>query len=211
MGANKVFKSSDRGQTWTVISPDLTENTDREGLSLMGVTAKEFTIAKHDGVQSYGNLVQLSESPRQAGVLYAGADDGSVYMTRDDGKNWTNITAKFPGVPKNSYVSRLTPSTHDPNTVYATFDNHRNDDYGTYVYASADGGNNFRSIGEGIPKGHTITSFVEDPQNPQRGVRRAASSGCSSAAIAAASGSASGAACPPCRSTRSCSTRATTT
>ena len=166
VGANKVFKSSDRGQTWTLISPDLTENTDRESLSLMGVAAKDITIAKNDGVQSYGNLVQLSESPRQAGVLYAGADDGSVYMTKDDGKNWTNITSKFPGVPKNSYVSGLTPSTHDPNTVYATFDNHNNDDYGTYVYASADGGNTFRSIGEGIPKGHTISSFVEDPQNP---------------------------------------------
>ena len=114
MGANKVFKSSDRGQNWTAISPDLTENTDREGLSLMGVAAKEITIAKNDGVQSYGNIVQLSESPRQAGVLYAGADDGQVYMTKDDGKNWTNITAKFPGVPKNSYVSRLHASTHDP-------------------------------------------------------------------------------------------------
>ena len=166
VGANKVFKSPDRGQTWTAISPDLTQNTDREGSRLMGVAAKDITIAKNDGVQSYGNLVQLSESPRQAGVLYAGADDGQVYMTKDDGKNWTNITAKFPGVPKDSYVSGLTPSTHDPNTVYATFDNHNNDDYGTYVYASADGGNNFRSIGEGIPKGHTITSFVEDPQNP---------------------------------------------
>ena len=64
----QVFKSTDRGQTWTVISPDLTENTDREGLSLMGVAAKDITIAKNDGVQSYGNLVQLSESPRQAGV-----------------------------------------------------------------------------------------------------------------------------------------------
>ncbi len=166
VGANKVFKSSDRGQTWTAISPDLTENTDRESLSLMGVAAKDIAIAKNDGVQSYGNLVQLSESPRQAGVLYAGADDGSVHMTKDDGKNWTNITAKFPGVPKNAYVSGLTPSTHDPNTVYATFDNHNNDDYGTYVYASADGGSNFRAIGEGIPKGHTITSFVEDPLNP---------------------------------------------
>ncbi len=206
-----MFKSSDRGQTWTVISPDLTENTDRESLSLMGVAAKDITIAKNDGVQSYGNLVQLSESPRQAGVLYAGADDGQVYMTKDDGKNWTNITAKFPGVPKNSYVSGLTPSTHDPNTVYATFDNHNNDDYGTYVYASADGGNNFRSIGEGIPKGHTITLVRRGSRRTPAWCMRAASSGCSSAATAAASGSASGAACRPCRFTRSSSTRATTT
>jgi hypothetical protein len=119
VGANMVFKSPDRGQTWTVISPDLTENTDRDTLSLMGVTAKDVTIARNDGVQSYGNLVQLAESPRQAGVLFAGADDGTVHMTKDDGKTWTNITPKFPGVPKNAYVSRLTPSRHDNNTVYA--------------------------------------------------------------------------------------------
>jgi len=166
VGANMVFKSPDRGLTWTVISPDLTENTDRDTLSLMGLTAKEVTIARNDGVQSYGNLVQLSESPRQAGVLFAGADDGTVHMTKDDGKTWTNITPKFPGLPKNAYVSRLTPSRHDNNTVFAAFDNHRNDDYGTYVYASADGGSTFRPIGEGIPKGHALTAFAEDPRNP---------------------------------------------
>ena len=165
VAANMVFKSTDRGQSWTAISPDLTESTDREGLTLMGQTAKDFTIAKHDGVQSYGNLVQLVESPRQAGVLYAGADDGTVHMTKDDGKTWTNITAKFPGVPKNAYVSRITASRHDNNTVYATFDNHRNDDMGVYVYASADGGNTFRSIGEGISRGHAVTAFAEDPKN----------------------------------------------
>ncbi|HTM34029.1 MAG TPA: hypothetical protein VL263_22110 [Vicinamibacterales bacterium] len=166
VGANKVFKSTDRGQNWTAISPDLTQNTDRETLSLMGQGAKEITIAKNDGVQSYGNLVQLVESPKQAGVLYAGSDDGTVYMTKDDGKSWTNITNKFPNLPKDAYVSRLAASTHEVATVYATFDNHRNDDYGTFVYASADGGNTFRSIGEGIPKGHTVTSLAEDPKNP---------------------------------------------
>jgi hypothetical protein len=165
VGANKVFKSTDRGQSWTAISPDLTEATDREGLTLMGRAAKEFTIAKNDGVQSYGNIIQLVESPKTAGVLYAGTDDGKVHMTKD-GKTWTDITGKFPGVPKNAYVSRLSASAHDVNVVYATFDNHRADDYGTYVYASVDGGNNFRSIGEGIPKGHTITAMAEDPKNP---------------------------------------------
>ncbi|HYB97444.1 MAG TPA: hypothetical protein VEC39_20900 [Vicinamibacterales bacterium] len=166
VGGNRVFKSTDRGQSWTVISPDLTEATDREGLSLMGVAGKDITIAKNDGVQSYGNIVQLVESPRTAGVLYAGTDDGKVHMTRDGGKTWTDITTRFPGVPKNAYVSRLSASAHDVNVVYATFDNHRADDYGTYVYASVDGGNNFRSIGEGIPKGHTITAMAEDPTNP---------------------------------------------
>jgi photosystem II stability/assembly factor-like uncharacterized protein len=165
VGANKVFKSTDRGQSWTAISPDLSEATDRDGLPLMGVTGKETTIARNDGVQSYGNIVQLVESPKNPGVLYAGTDDGKVHMTKD-GKTWTDITSRFKGVPKNAYVSRLTASAHDVNVVYATFDNHRADDMGTYVYASVDGGNNFRSIGEGIPKGHAVMSMAEDPKNP---------------------------------------------
>ena len=165
VGANKVFKSTDRGQSWTAISPELTQAADREGLSLMGVPGPDIKIAKNDGVQSYGNIVQLVESPKQAGVLYAGTDDGQVHMTKD-GKTWTNITNKFPGVPKNAYVSRLAPSNHEVNVVYASFDNHRADDMGTYVYASVDGGNNFRSIGEGIPKGHSVTAMTEDPKNP---------------------------------------------
>ena len=166
VGANKIFKSTDRGHSWTAISGELTENTDREGLTLMGVKAAEFEIAKHDGVQSYGNIVQLVESPKTAGVLYAGTDDGKVHMTRDGGKTWTDITTRFPGVPKNSYVSRLVPSAHEVNVVYASFDNHRADDMNTYVYASVDGGSNFRAIGEGIPKGHAIMSMAEDPKNP---------------------------------------------
>lgn len=165
VGANMVFKSTDRGHVWTAISPDLTEATDRDDLLLMGVAGKDVTIARNDGMQSYGNIVQLVESPKQAGVLYAGTDDGQVHMTKD-GKTWTNITSKFPGVPKNAYVSRLEASRHEVNVVYASFDHHRANDMGTYVYASVDGGNNFRSIGEGLPKGHTVTSMTEDPRNP---------------------------------------------
>jgi photosystem II stability/assembly factor-like uncharacterized protein len=166
VGANKVFRSPDRGQSWQAISGDLTQNVDRETLSLMGVTAKDFTIAKHDGVQSYGNLVQVVESPKQAGVLYAGSDDGLVHMTRDGGKNWTNLSAKFPNMPKNAYVSGLIASTHDVNTIYVSFDNHTNDDYNNYVYASADGGNNFRQISESLPKGQVVMTLAEDPKNP---------------------------------------------
>jgi photosystem II stability/assembly factor-like uncharacterized protein len=166
VGANKVFRSTDRGQSWQAISEDLTQNVDRETLSLMGVTAKEFTIAKHDGVQSYGNLVQLAESPKQAGIIYAGSDDGVVHMTRDNGKSWTNLNSRFPNMPKNAYVSGVVASAHDANTVYVAFDNHTNDDYNNYVYASVDGGNNFRSISEGLPKGQVVMTVAEDPKNP---------------------------------------------
>jgi hypothetical protein len=165
-GAQKVFRSTDRGQSWTAISADLTQQLDRDSLSLMGVVGKNFTIARHDGVSSYGNLVQVVESPKQAGVIFAGSDDGVVNMTRDGGKTWTNLTPKFPGVPKNGYVSGLVASAHDVNTVYVAFDNHENDDYNAYVYASVDGGNNFRSISEGLPRGQVVTTITEDPKNP---------------------------------------------
>ena len=90
VGANKVFKSTDRGDNWTAISGDLTSNTDRETLSLMGVVGKEVRIAKNDGVQSYGNIVQLVESTKQAGVLYAGTDDGRgcLMLLRICGPRW---------------------------------------------------------------------------------------------------------------------------
>jgi photosystem II stability/assembly factor-like uncharacterized protein len=166
VGANKVFKSTDGGQSFTAISPELTQAVDREGLSLMGVVGKDIKIAKNDGVQSYGNLVQVVESPKQAGVIYAGADDGSVQMTKDGGKTWTNITSRFPGAPKNGYVSGLVASAHDANTVYAAFDGHWNDDFNNYLYASADGGNTWRSISEGLPKGQVVNTVAEDPKNP---------------------------------------------
>ena len=164
--ANKVFKSTDRGQSWQAVSPDLTAGVDRETLSLMGVQAKDVKIAKHDGVGAYGTIVAFAESPKKAGVYYTGADDGTVQMSRDDGKTWTNLTAKFPGLPKNAYVTRLTPSAFDEATVYATFDNHRNDDYGTYVYASSDDGATWTPIASNLPKGQTVKCLTEDLKNP---------------------------------------------
>ena len=121
----------------------------------MGVVAKDFTIAKNDGVQSYGNLVQLVESPKQAGVLYAGSDDGTVQRdARTAGKTWTQHHVTLPRTCRRTATCRASsPRAHDANTVYASFDNHTNDDYNNYVYASVDGGNNFRSISEGHPEG----------------------------------------------------------
>jgi photosystem II stability/assembly factor-like uncharacterized protein len=166
VGANKVFKSTDAGQSFIAISPDLTQAIDRDSLTLMGVPGKDIKIARNDGVSSYGQLVQLVESPRQPGLLYAGADDGSVQMTKDGGKTWTNISNRFPNGPKNGYVSGLVASAHDTNTVYVAFDNHWNDDFNNYLFASVDGGNTFRSISEGIPKGQVVITITEDPKNP---------------------------------------------
>lgn len=167
--ANRVFKSTDRGHSWKVISGDLTTNTDRDTLELMGVKGKDITIAKNDGVGSYGNLVSFAESPKKAGLYYAGSDDGVVSVSRDDGENWDNVTSKVPGLPKNTYVSELAPSRFDEGAVYATFDGHRLNDFGTYVYASRDYGQSWQSIAGDLPKGpnsEVARTITEDLKNP---------------------------------------------
>jgi photosystem II stability/assembly factor-like uncharacterized protein len=166
IGANKVFRSPDRGQTWEAISPDLTTGADRETLSLMGVAGKEIKLAKNDGISAYPTLVALAESPKKAGLYYAGADDGRVHVSRDGGKTWVNITAKFPNLPENAAAGTLAPSAFDEATAYATFNNHRADDYNPYVYVTTDYGNKWTSLAATLPKGQTVNCLTEDPKNP---------------------------------------------
>jgi hypothetical protein len=166
IGANLVLKSTDRGRSYQPISPDLTTNTDREALSIMGVAGKDIRIAKHDGVTSFGNIVTLEESAARAGVVWVGSDDGVVSVTQDAGKTWTNVSAKIPGVPKWTYVSDVVPSRAAAATAYVAFDGHRGGDYGTYVFATGDYGATWRSIAANLPKGEVARAVAEDRRNP---------------------------------------------
>jgi len=166
VAANRVFRSTDRGHSWKAASPDLTSGVDRETLSLMGVAGKEIALAKNDGVSAYATLVTFAESPKKAGIYWAGSDDGLVQVSRDAGADWTNVTAKIAGLPKNAYVSRLSPSRFDEATAYATFDDHRLGDFGTYVYATTDLGTTWRSIAGDLPKGQVARTITEDLKNP---------------------------------------------
>jgi photosystem II stability/assembly factor-like uncharacterized protein len=165
-GGDKVFKSTDRGQRWTVISPDLTMHLDREELVIMGVSGRDITVAKNDGMSSFGNITALAESPRRAGLLYAGTDDGNLQVSRDSGATWQNLTGKIAGVPKLIYVSRVTPSAFAEGTVYASFDGHRSDDFKPYVYMSTDFGETWRSITNNLPAtAGSVYVIKEDPKN----------------------------------------------
>ena len=166
VAANRVLKSTDRGHSWTAISPDLTAAADRDTLELMGVKGRDIRIARNDGVQSYGNLASFAESPVQRGLYYAGSDDGQLSVSRDGGASWSNVTAKVPGLPRNTYVSEVAPSRFAPGTVYATFDGHRLGDFGTYVYASTDFGASWRSIVGDLPRGEVARTVTEDLVNP---------------------------------------------
>ena len=167
IGANLVLKSSDRGRSYQPISPDLTTNTDREALSIMGVVGKEVRIAKNDGVGSFGNIVTLEESAARQGVVWVGSDDGVVSVTQDSGKTWTNVTSKISGVPKWTYVSDVLPSRANAGTAYVAFDGHRGGDYNTYVFSTSDYGATWRSIVGNLPKGEVVRALAEDRRNPE--------------------------------------------
>lgn len=162
--ANKLFKSTDRGQSWKVISPDLTQQINRNLLKVMGKIQSSEAVAKNASTSVYGNIVSLAESPMKQGLIYVGTDDGQISVTEDDGANWKSYNA-FPGVPENTYISCLTASQSNENIVYASFDNHKRGDYTPYLLRSSDKGKTWKSIVSNLPKEQTIYSIAQDHKN----------------------------------------------
>ena len=137
-GANRLFRSTDRGDSWTAISPDLTHGS---------------------------SIYRFAESPKQAGVIYAGSDDGSLQMTRDGGKTWTDIAKNLPGMFPGGVISGTVPSRYDAGTVYITVDGHYENNFEPYIWASTDYGATFHSI-IGNLKGTNVRNLTEDTRNP---------------------------------------------
>jgi hypothetical protein len=164
VAGNKLFKSTDRGDSWTVISPDLTTNTNRDTVVTMGLKGADITISKNDGIVSYSTIVAIGESKKQPGVLYAGTDDGVLSVTRDGGKTWENVTKNLPGFPAGGYISRVVPSAFDAGTVYITVDNHRLNDYNPYIWVSTDFGKTFRSLVNNVGP-EVARTLTEDQKN----------------------------------------------
>jgi len=167
VAANKLFRSRDRGYLWEAISPDLTTNADREELALMGVYGKDTKIAKNDGVSEYPTLVAFAESELEAGIYWAGSEDGLVHVSSDAGRSWTEVSKNIPGLPKGTYVSRLVPSRFSRDRVYAAFDGHRLDDFRAYVYASEDLGRSWVRISSSLPAGEVARTVTEDLVNQE--------------------------------------------
>jgi photosystem II stability/assembly factor-like uncharacterized protein len=164
--ANKVFKSANRGDTWKVISPDLTQQLDQYELPLQGKQWPRTAIALHQGTADYGNISSFSESARKAGLLAVGTDDGLIQVSRNDGESWTRID-KFPGVPPRTYVSRVLWSAASEGTLFATFDGHRDMNFKPYLLKSADYGASWSSIAGDLPDFGPLKVIVEHPRNPR--------------------------------------------
>jgi len=163
--ANKLFRSDDRGDTWKAISGDLTRQIDRNKLPVMGKVWGPDAVAKNQSTSFYGNIVALAESKKKEGLLYVGTDDGLIQVSSDSGANWTEYE-KFPGVPEMTYVSRLAASSHDAGTVYAAFENHKNEDFKPYLLKSTDAGKSWTSIVGDLPENGPVLAFAEDTVNP---------------------------------------------
>ena len=162
--ANKLFRSDDRGDTWKAVSGDLTRQIDRNKLPVMGKVWGPDAVAKNASTSFYGNIVALAESPKKEGLLYVGTDDGLIQVSGDGGSSWAKYD-KFPGVPEMTYVSRLAASSHDENTVYAAFENHKNEDFKPYLLKSPDSGKTWTSIAGDLPQNGPVVAFAEDPVN----------------------------------------------
>jgi len=162
--ANKLFRSDDRGDTWKAVSGDLTRQIDRNKLPVMGRVWEPDAVAKNQSTSFYGNIVALSESPKKEGLIYVGTDDGLIQVTADGGSSWTKYD-KFAGIPETTYVSRLAASRHDANTVYASFDNHKNEDFKPYLLRSTDAGKTWTSIAGNLPENGPVLAFAEDTVN----------------------------------------------
>ncbi len=165
MAANKIFRSDDRGDSWQVISDDITRQLSRDKWPVMGRYWSVDAVAKNVSTSLFGMGVSLCESPVQEGLLYVGTDDGLIQMTENNGKNWQK-TGRFPGVPEYTYVSDIAASKFDKNVVFASFDNRKRDDFTPYILRSNDKGKTWKSIRGNLPENGTVHSIEQDPVNP---------------------------------------------
>jgi photosystem II stability/assembly factor-like uncharacterized protein len=157
--AELVFKSTDRGRSWSAISPDLTRNDKSKQESSGGPITKDNT-----SVEFYDTVFTIAESPKQKDLLWAGTDDGLVQLSPDGGKSWQNVTPK--GMPEWSLVSLIEASPHDAGSAYAAVDGHKLDDLKPYIYKTSDFGKSWLKITKGIPDGAYVHVVREDPVKP---------------------------------------------
>jgi len=162
--ANKVFRSDDRGNTWEVISDDLSRQLDRNKLEVMGRVWPMDAVAKNASTSQYGNIVALDESPLVEGLLYVGTDDGLIQVLEPGSEEWRRID-KFPGVPDMTYVNEVLASQHDADTVYAAFNNHKRGDFKPYVIKSTDRGRTWTSVASNLPERGSVYALDEDHVN----------------------------------------------
>ena len=161
LAGNYIYKSTDRGDTWRIISPDLSTADTAFANPWSGGLSRDVS-----GAETHASTFTMSESPLLPGVIWVGTDDGNVQLTRDGGGTWTNVRSNVPGVPEHRWVSRVEASKFDPATAYLSFDGHRSDDRTPYLFKTTDYGETWTSLAATLPQGSPVRVVKEDLKNP---------------------------------------------
>jgi photosystem II stability/assembly factor-like uncharacterized protein len=172
MAAQYFFKSTNRGDTWTMNPVDLSRNVSRWApeMSIMGVSGEKPMAEKHDGYAASSLATQIRESPSRPGVIWVGTDDGNLQLSKDDGDTFTNVIDNIKGAPPAPHgwlqIARIEPSHFDPATAYVALDNHRNDDWKPYLFKTTDYGRTWTNVAANLPANGNINALREDYDNP---------------------------------------------
>jgi photosystem II stability/assembly factor-like uncharacterized protein len=166
IASQRVYKSDDRGDSWTAISPDLTRNIFRLEEKIMGKTWSADALWDHGAMSLYSTITSISESPLQEGLIYAGTDDGLIQVTEDGGQTWRKV-AKMPDIPDRYFVNEIRASKHDKDIVYVALDNHKTGDLKPYLFKSADRGRTWTSIVGDLPKETIVWAITQDHKKPE--------------------------------------------
>ncbi|WP_273273584.1 VPS10 domain-containing protein [Maribacter polysiphoniae] len=160
--ANKLFRSNDYGNSWEVISDDLSQQIDRNKLKVYDRVVSIDAVAKNGSTSLYGSIVALSESPIDENLIAVGTDDGLVQITEDGGNSWRKIE-NIAGAPKQSYVNNVYLSRHNANVMYVAFNHHKYGDFKPYIFTSLDKGKTWKSIASNLPERGSVYAIEEDP------------------------------------------------
>lgn len=155
-GMERLYKTTNDGQSWTAISPDLTRNDPSKQTASGGPITHDIT-----SVEYYDTIFAVAESPKAKGMLWVGSDDGLVQLTRDDGKTWSNVTPA--AMPQWSTIAMIEPSHFDAGTAYVAVDRHKLDDIAPLAFKTANGGKDWTRIDAGLPYGAVVHAVREDP------------------------------------------------
>ncbi|MFZ1705446.1 MAG: glycosyl hydrolase [Saprospiraceae bacterium] len=160
-GANKIYKSEDKGNTWQLISPDMNRKIDRNTLPIMDKIWSMDGVMKNASTSIFGQTTSIAESTIDENILYVGTDDGLIQITHDGGKNWTTVD-NIQGVPKMSYVPQIICSKFDKLRAYVVFNHHRYGDYKPYIFRTNDGGKSWSPIMSDLPERGSAYTIAED-------------------------------------------------
>ena len=166
--SQRVWRSDDRGDGWRPVSADLTREQDRMLLPVMGRQWSWDAPWDLVAMSQFNTITSLAESPLVEGLLYAGTDDGLIQVSEDGGGSWRRVeVGSLPGVPERAFVNDLKADLHDPDTVYAALDNHKQGDFAPYLFKSTDHGRSWSSIAGDLPDRHLVWRLVQDHVRPE--------------------------------------------